>query len=105
MPAGEYLSLNSSYFSDPGAQSRLIAELPERPPVVFVATGPVPAQAQRLLADDRYRDILGTDGGSDPSVGPRSQRLCHGFDNQRFLNAGFSNAGYLYCDRDETLLT
>jgi hypothetical protein len=42
---------------------------------------------------------------SDPSVGPSSQRLCtHALQYQR-LHAGFSNEGYLYCDRDDTVLT
>jgi Dolichyl-phosphate-mannose-protein mannosyltransferase len=62
MPAGQYVSLNSSYISDPGAQARLIAELRARPPEVFVATIPLPIQAQQLLAEDGYKQATGADG-------------------------------------------
>jgi hypothetical protein len=42
---------------------------------------------------------------SDPGVLPTSQRLCtHALKYQRY-HAGFSNQGYLYCDRDDTVLT
>lgn len=62
MSAGEYVSLNSSYVSDPGSQARLIAELTARPPTVFIATGSLPEQAQALLADDGYTEIPTIDG-------------------------------------------
>lgn len=62
LPAGEYVSLNSSYYADRGAQARLIAELEAQPPTVFVATGPIPVQAQQLLAQNDYREIPAADG-------------------------------------------
>jgi hypothetical protein len=62
LPAGEYVSLNSSYYADGGAQARLIAELERQPPTVFVATGSIPVQAQQLLAHDDYSEIPASDG-------------------------------------------
>ena len=62
LPAGEYVSLNSSYFSDPGSQARLMSELEARPPTVFVATIQLPLQAQQFLANYAYMHIPAADG-------------------------------------------
>jgi hypothetical protein len=62
LPAGQYVSLNSSYYADQGAQARLIGELQAQPPVAFIATEPLPAQAQAFLTSDGYVAIRGADG-------------------------------------------
>lgn len=62
MPAGQYVSLNSSYYSDPGSQEQLIAELRAQPPIVFVVTTSLPKQARQLLSADGYTQIPAADG-------------------------------------------
>ena len=54
LPSGRYVSLNSAYALDPGAEQRLISELRAHPPVVLVALDALPATVSAMLKKLHY---------------------------------------------------
>ena len=54
LPAGRYVSLNSAYSLDPGAQRLLIGELRKHPPVVLIALDALPSEVSAMLKGLHY---------------------------------------------------
>jgi hypothetical protein len=65
VPAGRYVTLNSAYAIDPGAQSRLVAELTAQPPVVLIADLPLPPPILDLVHRLNYQLRPGAAAGAD----------------------------------------
>jgi hypothetical protein len=61
-PAGRYVSLNSAYIADPGAERRLVGDLIANPPAVVVVDEPLPARVVALVQSWHYRLVLGRSG-------------------------------------------
>jgi len=57
LPAGRYVTLNSAYYLDAGAQARLLDDLERRPPAILVADATLPAQLMATLQRWGYHRV------------------------------------------------
>ena len=71
LPSGRYVSLNSAYSLDPGAQRLLIGELRKHPPVVLIALDALPPEVSAMLKRLHYTSLSECSGWERCWVLPR----------------------------------
>jgi hypothetical protein len=70
LPAGRYVTLNSAYYLDPEAETKLLRDLAHHPPAVLVVDHPPPPDLWLLLHSLRYRVIPQGVAGDDYWLAP-----------------------------------